>query len=37
MDPMSGTMDPVAIQTDTTSVSFNWHLFSGATQASTNR
>jgi hypothetical protein len=30
MDLMSGTMGPVAIQTDTTSVSFNWHLFSGA-------
>ena len=27
---MLGSVDPVAIQTDTTSVSFNWHLFSGA-------
>jgi type IV secretion system protein VirB6 len=27
---MLGTMNPVAIQTDATSVSFNWHLFSDA-------
>ena len=30
MDPMLGSVNPVAIQTDATSVSFNWHLFSGA-------
>jgi type IV secretion system protein VirB6 len=30
MDPMSGPSDPVAIQTNTASVAFNWHLFSGA-------
>src|SRR6187551_3197250 len=29
MNPMSGTMDPVAIQSDTASVPFDWHLFSG--------
>ena len=27
---MLGSVNPVAIQTDATSVSFNWHLFSGA-------
>jgi type IV secretion system protein VirB6 len=30
MDPMLGSVNPVAIQTDATSVSFNWHLFSDA-------
>jgi type IV secretion system protein VirB6 len=30
MDPMSGSLEQVAIQSDTASVAFDWHLFSGA-------
>jgi type IV secretion system protein VirB6 len=30
---MTGTVNPVTIQTDTTSIAFNWHLFSGAYSA----